>query len=60
MGIYGKPADLKLEQGRQLIWQRVCDCPLVAAQGSTETRGGGGDKIRHPKETLFSLRKSTN
>lgn len=37
MGIYGKPADLKLEQGRLHIWQRVCDCPLSAAQGF----GGG-------------------
>lgn len=37
MGVYGKPADLKLEQGRLHIWQQVCDCPLSAAQGF----GGG-------------------
>lgn len=32
-GMYGKPADLKVELGRQLIWRRVCDCPLLAAEG---------------------------
>ena len=60
MGISGKPAVLKPEQGRQLVWQRVWDCPPAAAQGVWERkpkRVNRDNTVRHPRGETLSTAK---